>query len=98
HLFLLSFPTRRSSDLVEWLGAHVIRELCLVEGLGPFDRLAENLKIGVGKGRQIPAERINPFGGRLGLIFLQEIHDARELHLRRGDRKSTRLNSSHSQI
>ena len=56
-----------------------VGELVLVEAFGRLDGSRHDLQIGVGEGRQVIAERVDPFGGRSRLVFLQEFLDAREV-------------------
>src|SRR5262249_31239829 len=61
---------------LERVALHVVGDLVLVGALGRLDRLAEDLQIGVGKGRQVPAQRVDPSLAGFRLIFLEEIEDA----------------------
>src|SRR6266478_1910474 len=72
-----------ADDGLEGMAADVIGDLVLVEALGLFDRLTLDLQIGVGPGRQIIAEGIDPLAGRLLLIALQKLHDPGEAQFRR---------------
>src|SRR5204863_9182691 len=57
-----------ADDRLEALGADELRHLLVVERFRALDRVAEHLQIGVGEGRQIPAERVDPGACRLGLV------------------------------
>src|SRR5438093_596108 len=74
-----------ADDRLERLAMHEVRHLFMVERLGALDRAAEHLQIGIGERRQIPAERVDPRRRRLGLVLLQEVENARELHRLRRD-------------
>src|SRR6266567_4932119 len=76
-----------ADDRVEWVAADVVGELCLVEALRYLDRFPQNLKVGIGEGRQVPPQRVDPFARRLGLVGFEELRDARKLHGRRWDPK-----------
>src|SRR5699024_12151748 len=85
---LHSFPTRRSSDLViDGDGAQLYRELAF---LGPG-----YLTDVVGQARQANGLAGEDGHGRLGL---DDTIGHRLVMCREGDRKSTRLNSSHVSI
>src|SRR5215471_9116151 len=68
-----------ADDRLERALAQVVGKLVLVEAFGGVDRLAEHLKIGVGKGWQVIAERVHSFPRCLRLVFLQKLVDARKL-------------------
>jgi hypothetical protein len=68
---------------------HVFGEFVVVERLRRGDRVAEDLQFAVGEGRQEIVEQVDPFGRRFRLVFLDEIHDAGELHCRDRSHRST---------
>ena len=80
---LLPFAIRTifdvADDRLERAFAQVVGKRVLVEAFSGVDRLAENLEIGVGKGRQVIAERVDSFAWCLCLVFLQELVDPRKL-------------------
>src|SRR3546814_11494840 len=83
-----SFPTRRSSDLI---GMPIIIEVRLDDTPGVVFRVIEIIDIG---DRRAPDRRVLG-GGRLDRFRIEiefSCGRARGIH---GDRKSTRLNSSH---
>ena len=59
-------------DGLELVAVQVIGELVVVDALGAFDRLAEHLEIGIAPAAKIIAERIDAFGLRPRLVFLEE--------------------------
>ena len=66
-------------DGLEGVIAHIVGELVLIEPVRAFDRIGQDGHVGIGPRRQVIAERIDPGGGGLGLVLLQEIEHAGEL-------------------
>ena len=69
-------------DRVERVAVDVFGKLVVIERLARLDGLSKDLQFAVGEGRQEIAEQVDPFGRRLRLVFLDEIHDPGELHCR----------------
>ena len=57
---------------LEGVGADVVAELGVVEALGRYDCLLEDLELGVGPRHHVIAERINAFDRRARLVFLHQ--------------------------
>src|SRR5690606_39524584 len=93
-----SFPARRSSDLDLGLRfRRVIRSLCRVDGLASPVAVLGAIQFGEAPGRRgAPVERFaerRDFGAEAAFLHLEPL-----ARLECGDRKSTRLNSSHVKI
>src|SRR5262249_54062226 len=63
---------------VKAVAAHVVGELAVVEALGSFDRLRENLAGRVGKRRERPSQRVDALHLGGFSVFREHLQGARE--------------------
>src|SRR5699024_12545366 len=95
-LYLHSFPTRRSSDLIIIIFGNTEKDMYITVGSDHTDRELE--AVNIGKSKQVCGK---PFGKKAWklddvLTHWDELILSSEQYLE--DRKSTRLNSSHVSI
>src|SRR5262245_11699751 len=67
---------------LEGVGAEVVAELGIIQALSGLDGLLQHLQLGISPWRHVVAERIDAFRRRLGLVALDEVGHAGEIHLR----------------
>ena len=75
-------------DGFEFVAAQVVGELVVIDTLGAFDRLADQLEVRIAPAAEIIPERIDAGGLGAGLVFLEERLGAGAINLGDGTQVS----------